>query len=152
MNVKSNWALCPTPSPKLNRVKGGGGGGGGASTKLPSPVHPHFYQTCDQKKRFHWLTMCPFNVLKGIAWPMGTYGLPMPKSGCPSWTWNQGSRFQDTEDDLSNNHWSSPYDLAGFVHRNNMEQRFCIKTNPVGSGTWPNGEYCILKKGDCPPG
>ena len=153
MNVESNWVLFPTPSPKLNRVKeGGGGGGGGTSTKLPPPVHPHIYRTCKQKERFHWLTRCPFNALKGIDWPKGTYGLQMAKSGCPSGTWHRGTRFQDTEDDSPSNSWSSPYDVAGNVQRNNMEQRFCIKTNSEGSSPWPKGEYCILKKGDCPAG
>ncbi|KAJ7389174.1 hypothetical protein OS493_033260 [Desmophyllum pertusum] len=36
-----------------------------------------------------------------LTWPMGTYGLPMPKSGCPKGTkfpWHVGTRFHDTED------------------------------------------------------
>ena len=95
------------------------------------------------------------NVLTGITWPAGTYGLQMPMPGCPrgsGFQWHTGTRFHDTEDRRPNNHWSSPYDLAGTVGRNNMEQRFCIKTSLKGRRPWPKGEYCILKKGNCPAG
>ena len=90
-----------------------------------------------------------------LTWPKGTYGLPMAKNGCPRGTnfgWNEGVRFQDTEDDDPNNSWSKYYDLAGLAKKNNMEQKFCIKTQPYGILNWPSGEYCILKKRTCPKG
>ncbi|KAJ7348744.1 hypothetical protein OS493_039318 [Desmophyllum pertusum] len=91
---------------------------------------------------------------------MGTYGLPMPKSGCPKGTkfpWHVGTRFHDTEDARGKNSWSTPYDLAGKIYRNNMEQKFCMKTQvSVGDSntgmSWPKGQYCIMKKGACPKG
>ena len=51
--------------------------------------------------------------------------------------------------------WSSPFDLAGPYYRNNMRQNFCIKTKDTASDynlPWPRGQYCILKKGECPEG
>ena len=93
-----------------------------------------------------------------LTWPKGTYGLPMPKSGCPKgseFLWHQGYRKHDTEDSRANNEWSSPFDLAGPYYRNNMFQKFCMKTEDTASDynlPWPRGQYCILKKGECPEG
>ena len=90
-----------------------------------------------------------------LAWPKGTYGLPMAKNGCPSGTnfrWHEGVRYHDTEDDDSNNFWSDHHDLAGRAEKNDMEQKFCIKTQSDGILNWPKGEYCILKKRTCPKG
>lgn len=91
-----------------------------------------------------------------LTWPFGTYGLPMTKSGCPDGDfWHEGTRFHDTEDVNPNNLWSDPYDLAGRVAKNDMEQEFCMKTQSKTSEydlPWPEGKYCIYKKGDCPEG
>ena len=91
-----------------------------------------------------------------LNWPKGTYGLPMPASGCPSganFPWHTGFRRHDTEDFAGENKWSSPYDLAGPYYRNNMYQRFCMKTKETDNNPpWPKGRYCILKKGQCPQG
>ena len=90
-----------------------------------------------------------------LTWPLGTYGLPMTKSGCPEGDfWNEGTRYHDTEDSDSNNNWSDPYHLAGRVAKDDMEQKFCMKTWSRTSTydlPWPKGKYCIYKKGDsCP--
>ena len=93
-----------------------------------------------------------------LTWPEGTYGLPMPKSGCPkrsNFPWHSGYRKHDTEDDDSSNKWSSPFDLAGPYYKNNMYQKFCVKTKDTASDynlPWPKGQYCILKKGKCSGG
>ena len=93
-----------------------------------------------------------------LTWPVGTYGLPMTKSGCPKGTfWHSGTRYHDTEDDDSNNYWSNPYDLAGHVSKGNMEQKFCVKTRSQTETSkydlpWPKGQYCIYKEGNCPQG
>ncbi|XP_019642892.1 PREDICTED: uncharacterized protein LOC109484111 [Branchiostoma belcheri] len=89
-------------------------------------------------------------------WPVGTYGLPQTNTGCPEAagvTWRLGWRYHDTEDDDSNNHWSSGLHFPSGYWRNNMYQKFCMKTSYwEGSGTWPAGNYCIFKKGGCPSG
>ena len=90
-----------------------------------------------------------------LTWPKGTYGLPMPKSGCPKGTnflWRKGTRYQDTEDYRSDNKWSVNHYLAGRAKKDDMEQKFCMKTQPDGILNWPKGKYCILKKGPCPKG
>ncbi|KAJ7378963.1 hypothetical protein OS493_019662 [Desmophyllum pertusum] len=90
-----------------------------------------------------------------LTWPVGTYGLPMPKSGCPkgiTFPWHVGTRYHDTEDGSANNRWSTPYHLAGKVSKSNMEQKFCMKTQRTFGISWPKGKYCILKKGPCPQG
>ena len=82
----------------------------------------------------------------------------MPKKGCPTedgLTWHTGTRYQDTEDKNSNNQWSSPFDLAWDIKRNDVVMKYCIKTDSKGSGyplPWPKGRYCIHKKGDYPEG
>ena len=80
----------------------------------------------------------------------------MTKSGCPGGSfWHKGRRYHDTEDNNASNDWSVPYDLAGRVARNNMEQKFCMKTKRRTSDynlPWPEGKYCIFKKGNCPAG
>ena len=93
-----------------------------------------------------------------LTWPQGTYGLPMPKKGCPKekgYNWHAGTRYQDTEDSGSNNQWSSPFDLAWDIKKNDVVMKYCIKTDFNGAGyplPWPKGKYCIHKKGDCPEG
>ena len=89
-----------------------------------------------------------------LTWPKGTYGLPMPKSGCPK-RWHKGYRKHDTEDVFGANKWSYPFDLAGPYNRNDMTQNFCMKTEYTASVYdlhWPKGQYCILKKRKCPGG
>ena len=81
----------------------------------------------------------------------------MPKSGCPKATnfqWHEGTRYHDTQDGDANNAWSTDsYHLAGRAAKNDMEQKFCMKTAPGGSFNWPKGQYCIFKKGNnCPKG
>ncbi|XP_041452750.1 uncharacterized protein LOC121405848 [Lytechinus variegatus] len=90
-----------------------------------------------------------------LVWPDGTYGLPKPVTGCPL-GWHDGYRYHDTEDDDSNNYWSSPLHLYGWRRSNNMRNYFCMKTtsaDPSGLGwAWPAGSYCIYKRGSCPRG
>ena len=93
-----------------------------------------------------------------LTWPKGTYGLPMLISGCPKvpgFTWHQGTRFHDTENTRSSNGWSQQYHLAGKKGLNDMEQKFCIKTQESSNKydlLWPKGQYCVFKKGACPKG
>ena len=72
-----------------------------------------------------------------LTWPKGTYGLPMPKSGCP-----KGSNFQ----------WHAGYRSHG---TEDTRQKFGMKAKDTASDynlPWPGGPYCILKKGKCPEG
>ena len=91
-----------------------------------------------------------------LTWPLGKYGLPMAKSGCPNGGfWHTGWRYHDTEDKDPSNYWSNPYDLAGHVGKSNMEQKFCMKIRFRTSTynlPWPKGKYCIFKKEYCPAG
>ena len=90
-------------------------------------------------------------------WPEGTYGLPMVATSlCPSsagFTWATGSRYQDT---VGTNQRSTNFNLATSVKDNNVEQRFCVKdvdANDVSRPSWPDGRYCVYKKGtSCPFG
>ncbi|XP_033119821.1 uncharacterized protein LOC117119117 isoform X2 [Anneissia japonica] len=94
-----------------------------------------------------------------ITWPLGAYGLPKPAAGCPpniDFPWHSGYRYQDTENDRANNYWSDPLHFEGPYSVDNMEQDFCMKTQYKGGEydwTWPEGSYCIFKKGStCPDG
>ncbi|CAB4035695.1 partial, partial [Paramuricea clavata] len=96
------------------------------------------------------------DISREVLWPSGTYGLPKPKSGCPEssgFLWKTGTRFYDTEDDGTENHNSDAYHLAGDVTEDGITWEFCMKTKDVGLKSWPQGKYCIYKKGaGCPGG
>ncbi|XP_078616292.1 uncharacterized protein LOC144884710 [Branchiostoma floridae x Branchiostoma japonicum] len=95
-------------------------------------------------------------IFPHTGWPTGTYGLPRTNTGCPEAagvTWLTGYRYHDTEDDDSSNHWTPGLHFDGGYWRNDMYQKFCMKTSSLqGYGNWPSGSYCIFKKGGCPSG
>ncbi|EDO33752.1 predicted protein [Nematostella vectensis] len=102
----------------------------------------------------------PFNLkiyycyYEPVTWPSGTYGLPMPVSGCPddeTVSWKKGWTYHDTEDDNNQNQRSEVYHMPGNFSKHGIQQKFCIKDTPKGgSEFWPEGKYCIYKKGVCP--
>uniref|UniRef100_A0A7M5WV99 Uncharacterized protein n=1 Tax=Clytia hemisphaerica TaxID=252671 RepID=A0A7M5WV99_9CNID len=87
-------------------------------------------------------------------WPKGTYGLPMSRTGCPvqnHFEWRAGSYVQNTENDSNANEASHDLHLHGNVNKGNITSHYCIKTDPVGNTSWPDGRYCIYRKGGkCP--
>ncbi|ESO04577.1 hypothetical protein HELRODRAFT_191631 [Helobdella robusta] len=95
------------------------------------------------------------NLRVAYAWPEGTYGLPMPVTGCPEGPnneWEQGTRTQMTE---KGSHPSDIIHLAGIepTYTEYLVQHFCMKMSYPqygGDFTWMPGKYCIFKKGDCP--
>ncbi|KAL9984820.1 hypothetical protein ACROYT_G007155 [Oculina patagonica] len=91
-----------------------------------------------------------------LKWPSGTYGLPKPVDGCPNadgFEWKTGYRFHDTEDDGTENQHSDSFHLAGEFSDEGIKHEFCIKMDEDGGGRWPDGKYCIYKKGSsCPTG
>ncbi|XP_063447385.1 uncharacterized protein LOC134726917 [Mytilus trossulus] len=91
-----------------------------------------------------------------LMWPMGTFSLYQPVSGCPHanhW-FKTGWRFYDNEDNSDANSWSLGHHLAGETHiKQNSKFYFCTQTSGntgVYSRNWPAGNYCILKYGSCP--
>lgn len=97
-----------------------------------------------------------YKVSCDFGWPKGTYGLPEPVSGCPNFNglqWQRGYTYHNTEDEDPANKRSKMYHFAGDYSQRGIQQRFCIKETPSGSDEgWPDGKYCIYKKGDCPSG
>ena len=91
-------------------------------------------------------------VLGRLGWPAGTYGLPEAVSGCPNFeetTWTRGYTYHNTEDINPANKRSQNYHFAGNFSQHGIQQRFCIKEKPDGSNDfWPEGKYCIYKKGN----
>jgi hypothetical protein len=90
-----------------------------------------------------------------VTWPMGTYSLAKPKSGCPAgtFTWYEGWRLQDTETQTGDNAWSIGNNFAGTLAKDMYTLEFCTKgeKNPTEfDRMWPRGDYCIFKYGDCP--
>ncbi|KAI1285100.1 putative G-protein coupled receptor [Halotydeus destructor] len=75
-----------------------------------------------------------------IRWPSGSYGLPMPISGCPTakgFNWKNGSRFHDVQyDQVADEkvrYWSQGMMLRGGVTDNGIMQHFCLKeTEAIG--------------------
>ena len=86
-----------------------------------------------------------------VLWPSGTYGLPEAVTGCPEFggqAWQRGFTYHDTADVEPSNKRSANYHFAGNFSQHGIEQRFCIKDKPEGgSEFWPEGKYCIYKKG-----
>ncbi|XP_015754342.1 PREDICTED: uncharacterized protein LOC107333990 isoform X2 [Acropora digitifera] len=97
-------------------------------------------------------------MLYAIQWPAGTYGIPKPKTGCPSsdgFQWMTGSRSQDTNNDTSKNNKSASFHLDAVVDKKKVKRSFCLKTSTAkdqNRNIWPSGQYCIYKKGSCPDG
>ena len=93
-----------------------------------------------------------------VLWPSGRYGLPMPKTGCPTangFHWSTGYIYQDLEDNDSQTKASPDSHLAGSVS-NDVLQYFCIKNETftfLNRPSWPAGQYCIYRKWtSCPAG
>ncbi|XP_074643504.1 uncharacterized protein LOC141900487 [Tubulanus polymorphus] len=95
-----------------------------------------------------------------LKWPRGSYGLPKTKTGCPSGTWEHGSRYMQVSnrnkwDATIETHWQSDS-----INRNWIKQHFCMKSESRDSEqekntnvNWPVGRYCIFKNGEyCPSG
>ena len=93
-----------------------------------------------------------YHCCSAVQWPAGRYGLPMPKSGCPgdgAVNWKTGWTYHDTEDDSNENQRSEIYHMPGNFTRHGIQQKFCIKEDAAGvSEFWPEGKYCIYKKGN----
>ncbi|KAL9984811.1 hypothetical protein ACROYT_G007146 [Oculina patagonica] len=87
-------------------------------------------------------------------WPSGSYGLPKPRSGCPSKQWREGFRYQDSENLENTNLKSNGSHLSGEVSPHGVRQEFCIHMDTPGEKIpWPRGKYCIYRKGKtCPTG
>ena len=102
--------------------------------------------------------ICMCFTLSGrkLTWPRGSYGLPMPASGCPlikGYPMKEGWRLHDTENKRPSNDWSLPLHFPGPFNRNDVTQRFCMKTlSTTGGRDWPEGQFCIYMKGKCPRG
>ena len=70
-------------------------------------------------------------------WPHGTYGLPKSIYGCPNtygFRWKTGFRYQDTEDDGTENQRSDVFHLAANFSEDGISNEFCIKDSDVGEG------------------
>ena len=91
-----------------------------------------------------------------VQWPGGTYGLPMPDTGCPSdgiTDWKSGWTYHDTEDDNNENQRSNIFHMPGNFSAHGIQQKFCLKVGNngnTGSEIWPEGKYCLYKKGEWP--
>lgn len=100
------------------------------------------------------LTTVP--VRSEFGWPAGTYGMPEPATGCPNFgdiAFKRGYTYHNTEDEHPANKRSQNYHFAGNFSQHGVQQRFCIKEESQGSPEiWPEGKYCLYKKGVCPGG
>ncbi|XP_046545319.1 uncharacterized protein LOC124255446 [Haliotis rubra] len=86
-------------------------------------------------------------------WPEESFALPKPIAGCPGSEWKEGSFYQDTEDYYNGNTWNTT-NMSGIKKKDGYLNTFCVMDDATaGSGAWPAGAYCILRKnGVCPGG
>ncbi|XP_031553682.1 uncharacterized protein LOC116290721 [Actinia tenebrosa] len=97
------------------------------------------------------------SVYSGSVWPSGWYGLPQPKTGCPSSSeWGRGWWYEDRRLNCQSTARVPQYShLIGTFNQAITKRYFCIKKKDNGQDNpWPNGQYCIYKGllRTCPPG
>lgn len=92
-------------------------------------------------------------------WPSGSYALPMADTGCPEgsgFTWYTGQRKEELENDQNRNRRSENFHLKTIVGKPDITRYFCVKNTTETDEdrlNWPDGRYCIYKKGFlCPQG
>ena len=77
----------------------------------------------------------------------------MPDTGCPTdgaTDWKTGWTYHDTEDDNNENQRSNIFHMPGNFSAHGIQQKFCLKegnNENTGSEIWPEGKYCVYKKG-----
>lgn len=104
----------------------------------------------------------PSVFCRTVLWPLGQYGLPMPKSNCPTangFVWKRGNIYQDLEDSSNQTRISPQSHLQAIIQNStNVIRYFCMKIDNSTSHDakrkkWPKGQYCIYQKGSsCPAG
>lgn len=88
-------------------------------------------------------------------WPAGQYGVTKSMYGCPSanFAWSAGTVTQALQ---SSNTKSKSFHIDANVTSEGVSRSFCLKMSTgddSGRPQWPDGNYCIYKKGDaCPIG
>ena len=86
----------------------------------------------------------------GLVFPGGQYALPALKDGCPDGTFLTGSRKHYNS---GRNEKSFTFTLKGEVNEDLVEENFCVSNAPENDFVWPEGNYCIYRKGgSCPKG
>lgn len=105
------------------------------------------------------VVLCFVHTTESSTWPAGTYALPMADSGCPEgsgFNWYTGHRTEELERDQNENKHSPSIHLRTEIGKPEIKRYFCVKNSTKadeGKPKWPNGKYCIYKKGDfCPQG
>ncbi|RUS76836.1 hypothetical protein EGW08_015408 [Elysia chlorotica] len=86
----------------------------------------------------------------GLEFPGGQYALPAHNGGCPDDSFVTGSRkhFSNGHNDIS-----AKFSLKADISNDMVEENFCVKNSPSNSIVWPEGNYCIYRKGgSCPDG
>ena len=76
-------------------------------------------------------------------WPLGSYTMPKPKSGCPhtgKTTWKEAWRFQDLENDAKQgSKFSSNFHMDAKIVNNDLERGFCTNSEQGVQEPWPVG-------------
>lgn len=77
-------------------------------------------------------------------WPLGTYTVPKPKSGCPNskkHTWEEAWRFQDLENNVTQgSKFSSNFHMDAKITNNDITRGFCTSFNENVQEPWPRGK------------
>ncbi|XP_062605468.1 uncharacterized protein LOC134282959 isoform X2 [Saccostrea cucullata] len=109
----------------------------------------------DRKTVLCLLCYFSFMIAGSVRWPVGSYTLVKPDTGCPE-GWYDGWREQDTEDVSNQNRWTRRNHFYGrYFSDSSLRFYYCTKTpyNYYGRGHWPKGDYCILRQTYyCPKG
>ena len=76
-----------------------------------------------------------------IVWPLGTYGLPKPVSGCPA-NWQDGWIKQDLENSNPRSEFSVDLNLhmEATLTGGDIRRSFCFKTSTDTTKSWPAGK------------
>ncbi|XP_073244994.1 uncharacterized protein [Porites lutea] len=102
---------------------------------------------------------CYVEVTESPVWPSGSYALPMTDTGCPEdkkFSWYTGLRIEELESNQNGNKHSARIHSMSKIETPYIKRYFCVKNDTETDESrpkWPDGTYCIYKKGYfCPQG
>ena len=80
-------------------------------------------------------------------WPLGSYTMPKPKSGCPYTkvnTWQESWRYQDLENNAKQgSKISSNFHMDARLINNDIFRGFCTSSNDNVQEPWPQGKLTV---------
>lgn len=93
---------------------------------------------------------------ESLDWPAGTFSFPKPKAGCPP-GFDEGCIFQNNDKTPSENiNQYNPGNIGELLDGyfgHDLQLCYCTEQQAFSTVPfWPEGTYCLARKGSCPVG